>query len=326
MSKSLIDLRKRPHPPSRSLQEYINKCLDYKAIQLNKSLNKYFITDTEIVLKNFIKIKSIHDIDSKKIKDSLFFIYFETDDQYLPHLDKLIKEGGKLVIHKDYRKHNYINSNYNCKLALLDTINTPCPSHYNEIIHQNICQALEQTKHLEGDYVEIGVYKGGSALTALNYMKHANIKKKSYFFDTFDGFDYEEATNSTETHWNKNNNHHKLWGVDKTMQKIQKLLESKCPNQDFELIKSNICRDRLPDKIKKIVVANIDVDILEATEDALNKVHKKIVKGGIIICEDPTSTPGLIGAFYAMEKFLQSLEGKNYMKLHLLGQYFLIKL
>ena len=48
-----------------------------------------------------------------------------------------------------------------------------------------------------------------------------------------------------------------------------------------------------------------------------------MVKGGIIISEDP---PGLIGAFYAMEKFLETSEGKNYMKLHLLGQYFLIKL
>ena len=82
----------------------------------------------------------------------------------------------------------------------------------------------------------------------------------------------------------------------------------------------------MPDKIEKIVVANIDVDILDATRDALNKVDEKMVKGGIIICEDPTSTPGLIGAFYAMVKFLETLKGKNYMKLHLLGQYFLIKI
>jgi hypothetical protein len=34
----------------------------------------------------------------------------------------------------------------------------------------------------------------------------------------------------------------------------------------------------------------------------------------------------LIGAFYAMEKFLETPLGKKFMKLHLVGQYFLIKI
>ena len=153
-------------PPSslrkwNDLQNQINNSLDYTAINNYKHLNKYLITDSEIVLRYFTKIKSINDIDIEKIKESLFFIYFETDDQYIPHIDKIIKNNGKLIIHKNYSKYNYFHSNKNCKLALLDTINTPCPSHYNEVIHQNICQALEQTKHLQGDYVEIGVYRGG---------------------------------------------------------------------------------------------------------------------------------------------------------------------
>ena len=212
-------------------------------------------------------------------------------------------------------------------MALTDTLRCNSEiSHFNEIIHGNICQALEQTKHLEGDYVEIGVYLGGSALTSLNYMKHSNIKRKAYLLDTFDGFDYEEATNSCETHWNKNNFHHKLFGIEKTMTRIQGLLSRECPEQEFELVKSNICVDELPETIDKIAVANIDVDIYDATRDALIKVASKIVKGGIIIAEDPTSTPALIGAFYAMEKFLQTDLGKKFMRLHLGGQYFLIKM
>ena len=104
------------------------------------------------------------------------------------------------------------------------------------------------------------------------------------------------------------------------------MLTEQCPKQKFELIKSNICTDKLPSIIENIVVANIDVDLFDATKDALNKVAEKIVKGGIIIAEDPTSTPALIGAFYAMEKFLETSKGKKFMKLHLLGQYFLIKM
>jgi hypothetical protein len=196
-------------------------------------------------------------------------------------------------------------------------------SHYNEVIHGNICQAIEQTKHLEGDYVEIGVFKGGSALTALNYMKHANIKRKSYLLDTFDGFNYDEAKKSSDLGWSGT---HKLWGEEQTMNRISTLLSEECPTLEFKLIKSNICKDEMPLEIKQIVVTNIDVDIMDATYSALEKVSDKIVVGGIIIAEDPTATPGLMGAFVAMENFLKTETGKKFMKLHLTGQYFLIKL
>jgi hypothetical protein len=288
---------------------------------------KYLITNTDLNINNFIKLESIDDIDSLLISNSLFFLHFISDDEYIYHLDKIISNNGKYLIQMNYDKHNYVHSNKKCNMALTDTIRCNNEiSHYNEIIHGNICQALEQTRHLEGDYVEIGVYKGGSALTALNYMKHSKIIRKSYLFDTFDGFDYDEATNSFETHWEKNNNHHKLFGIENTKKYIQNILTRECPESDFILIESNICRDELPSDIKNIVVANIDVDIFDATRDALNKVAIKIVKGGIIIAEDPTSTPGLIGAFYAMEKFLDTPLGKKFMKLHLVGQYFLIKI
>ena len=94
---------------------------------------------------------------------------------------------------------------------------------------------------------------------------------------------------------------------------------------DFKIIKSNICEDNLPNEIKKISCANIDVDLLEATESALYKIAEKMPVGGIIICEDPTSTPACIGAFYAMETFLKSEQGKGFVKIHVSSQYFLLK-
>lgn len=301
--------------------------IDHIAVNSYSNYTKFLITNTNLIINDFIKISSIDDIKPDIITKCLFLLHFICDDEYIYHLDKIINNNGKFMIHSSYNKNIYLFTNKNCNFALSDT--TKCNdeiSHFDVIIHGNICQALEQTKHLEGNYVEIGVYKGGSALTSLNYMKHANIKRKSYFLDTYDGFDYDEATNSCETHWNKNNDHHILFGVEKTMKYIENILLRECPDQEFKLIQSNICTDELPDSIEKIVVANIDVDIYDATRDAFNKVAPKIVKGGIIIAEDPTSTPGLIGAFYAMEKFLETEMGKKFIKLHLVGQYFLIKL
>ena len=149
-------------------------------------------------------------------------------------------------------------------------------------------------------------------------MKYSKINRKSYFLDTFDGFNYDEATNSCETNWKKDNNSHMLFGAKNTMNYIQTILSCECPDQDFKLVQSNICVDELPSDIKKIVVCNIDVDIYDASRDAFSKVSEKIVKGGIIIAEDPASTPGLIGAYYAMEKFLQTPIGKKFIKIHLI--------
>lgn len=310
--------------------ETIKNQIDTRAIKNYKHLlYKFLITNTEFEFENFSKISSIDDISENIISNSLFFLHFNTDDEYIYHLDKILKYNGKFIIQKNYAKYMYYHSNKLCKQTLMETVKYQQKgliSHFSVMTHGNICQAIEQTKHLNGDYVEIGVYKGGSALTALNYMKFSNIKKNIYLLDTFDGFNYSEAESSVETHWQNNNNHHRLYGPENTIKKINNVLSEACPNQHFEIIQSNICSDALPSHIQNIVVANIDVDLYDATKYALEKVADKIVKGGIIISEDPTSTPGLIGAFYAMETFLKTPIGKKFIKLHLTGQYFLIKM
>jgi hypothetical protein len=275
-------------------------------------------------LENFNKVSSIDEVNTETISKCFFFLFFHSDDEYLYHINVIHKYGGKIIPDMLCSKWSYVHANKHTRYALMDTLKrNNSITHYNEVIHGNICQAIEQTKHLEGDYVEIGVFKGGSALTALNYMKHSNINRNTYLLDTYDGFNYDEASKSCDIYWNGT---HKLWEANETMNYIQTLLKEECPLQHFQLIKSNICKDALTSQINKIVVANIDVDMLEATYSALEKVAEKIVVGGIIIAEDPTATPLLMGSFFAMESFLNTEIGKKFMKLHLGGQYFLIKL
>jgi hypothetical protein len=110
------------------------------------------------------------------------------------------------------------------------------------------------------------------------------------------------------------------------MKRIDDLIRRSNNEQRFKIIRGNICKDELPKEMQKIVIANIDVDMYDATRDAIRKVAERMVRGGIIIAEDPASTPQLIGAFYAMEAFLKTQVGKKFMKIHVTGQYFLIKM
>ena len=46
--------------------------------------------------------------------------------------------------------------------------------------------------------------------------------------------------------------------------------------------------------------------------EAIKKVSKKLSNRGIIMCEDPVRTPGLYGAYYAMEKIFKINRRKRF--------------
>ena len=187
-------------------------------------------------------------------------------------------------------------------------------------LQQNIIQVLSMTKDLDGDYVEVGVLAGSSLLTTLNYLRRSNSNRMSYGLDTFEGFNYEKASNSSVSYWE---NTHKLGNYNKVMEKISLVLDS--THQKYKLFKCDICKDQLPVEISKISVGYIDVDMFEPTKDALDKISPKIVKNGVIICEDPTSTPGLIESYIALKMFLETKEGSQYSIITLSNVYVLIK-
>ena len=150
-------------------------------------------------------------------------------------------------------------------------------------------------------------------------MKAIGVHRPTWLLDTFDGFNYPQAASSADGIWKDT---HKLYGPAETMRRVSEVLEE--TGQEFHMVQSNICAEELPKEITKIAVANIDVDIYDATKAAMEKVAPLIVRGGIMICEDPTSTPGLYGAFVAMHEFLDSPQGRKFMPLFKGGQYFLI--
>ena len=187
--------------------------------------------------------------------------------------------------------------------------------HFCPVDFENIFQAIKAGQFLEGDYVEIGTFKGDSASAALNYMKKSGINKKAYFIDTYEGFNYDEAFNSNDTYW-------KSGHTDTSLERVSKRLEK---YSNAKLVKGNIIKDELPEEIKQICVVNIDVDLYEAVKAALYKVKDKVVTNGIIIAEDYGHTPTLIGGQKAVQEFIE--DNKNdFIPLYLnSGQMFLIK-
>ena len=186
----------------------------------------------------------------------------------------------------------------------------------------NLLQFIDNTKNVDGDFVEIGCYFGSSTCVMARYLAENNIQKKIFVYDTFNGFEYKSAYESSDISWTGT---HSTDGKTAVENRIKSRLKNLSNN--LEIHKRNILDPDALKEVKEISFANIDVDLYEATYSAILKVHQKLNINGIIVLEDAGHTPWLLGAKVALEEFLEG-EGKNkYHVIHMeSGQYILIKL
>jgi len=297
---------------------------------------KYIVSDCDIspAIESKVGrvIRSLDEIPASEIPQSVFYVCFACDSNALPVLRKIKEHGGQFVPNQHYEKTNYRFINRYAYDAMKWTWRQSerVGGWLEPSVHENVCEALELTKGVEGDYVEIGVYLGASALTAINYLRglsqRHSRRRKAWLIDTFDGFNFEEAHGSFDVMWD---NTHELARHGITMDFVRETLSAGNAGEadgDFELVQGNICADDLPAGVGTISVANIDVDLYESTVAALNKCAPRMAVGGIMICEDSTSTPGLYGAQLAMQEFIETDAGKCFLPVFKQGGYFLIKL
>ena len=184
--------------------------------------------------------------------------------------------------------------------------------------YENIVQALSSTTSLKGVYIEVGVFRGNSAVAAMEYItKKEMTHRVCYFFDTFEGFTYDAVYTSQDIRFV--DTHFQETSIDYVKSRLDGY--SNC-----KVRKVNIITDDLPASINSCAVANIDVDSYEATKHALLKVVPIMVNGGIIILEDYGHTPATLGGFYAIREFMRSSLMESFTRIHMpTGQLFLIK-
>lgn len=292
------------------IMQSIQKCIK----KFGNNTKIYVLTDIENFPAEYTVI-SKEQVDFIEDNDYIIILAYNKDFLAIEAIQYLRNKNIKYIpLITPYPLARYFHTDKNAFDTLLEeSINNNwhfCPGDF-----ENIFQALKTTKDLEGDFVEIGTFKGDSGAATLNYMNKAQINKKAYFFDTFEGFNYEEAYNSEDILW-------KGTHIDTSLNKVQ---ERFAKYKNATVLKSNIITDELPMEIEKICVANIDVDIYEAVKAALYKVKDKVVTNGIIICEDYGHTPALIGAQKAVNEFLEENQNQ-FLSIYLSsGQLFLIK-
>lgn len=186
----------------------------------------------------------------------------------------------------------------------------------------NIVQAIDLTAGIDGDYVEIGCYRGSSACVAVRYMRARGMSRQCYFFDTFDGFSYDAARTSSDATWSGT---HATEGQQTVRRRIERHAD---PESGLRVAveRLNIVEQDLPVSIQNVAVANVDVDLYEAVRDGIAKIAPRIAPGGILIVEDAGHTPALIGSRVALSDFMETSMGAAFTPVYLeSGQTFLIR-
>jgi len=146
-----------------------------------------------------------------------------------------------------------------------------------------------QKNKIEGDIVEIGVWKGGSMMSMiLAYEKYAETERNFHLYDTFSGMTPPLDIDADYA------------GVPATVGMLTSvLIKAECPYAEvYANIKrhvkydmnriSFVTGDILKNTVypEKIAILRLDTDWYESTKFELEHFYKYVVPGGIIIIDD----------------------------------------
>ncbi|MDZ4370678.1 MAG: TylF/MycF/NovP-related O-methyltransferase [Phenylobacterium sp.] len=141
---------------------------------------------------------------------------------------------------------------------------------------QTALWAVQQALHVEGDLVELGVFRGHTTLFVAEYIDFAAIPRQWLLFDTFDGIPDDQL----DAGWDKPNNVYKgTFSFEEVRDRFQHI-----PN--VSVIKGRVpevLEGRAPDKIAFI---HMDMNNAGAEIAALDTLYDRLSPGGFILFDD----------------------------------------
>lgn len=177
----------------------------------------------------------------------------------------------------------------------------------SELETEKILSTARECLAVEGDYVELGCYKGDTSLMLAELLVEKSVDnsaKKLWIYDSFEGLPKKGKKDESE--------------VGKDFQQGELAVTKK-------EVKARFLRAGLPvpvikkawfnelteaDLPEKIAFAFLDGDLYESIKDSLRLVEKKICTSGVIVVHD-YDNPALPGVMEAVDEWL----GKNNVKM-----------
>tara|TARA_Y100000768_G_scaffold388801_1_gene387312 strand:+ start:78 stop:827 length:750 start_codon:yes stop_codon:yes gene_type:complete len=159
-------------------------------------------------------------------------------------------------------------------------------------------QCSKNLAKTQGQILDIGCLMGGSGFI----MSKLNLKGKTYLFDSFSGFRNNDGLHKKDIFVYKD--------IDFIKRNINKLKLKK-----IYVFKTYFPKN-LKIKINKVKLCHVDVNTYKETKKIFNYLHKKMIRGGIIIFDDF----GIWGVD-GIKKFIYEIERKYSEKYYFIKNY-----
>ncbi|MBR2795645.1 class I SAM-dependent methyltransferase [Candidatus Saccharibacteria bacterium] len=167
---------------------------------------------------------------------------------------------------------------------------------------ERIIDLAKKCLEVNGDFVELGCYKGDTSLLLEDVLRDSG--KKLWIYDSFEGLPEKGVEDESELGRDFQKG---VLGVTKREVK-ERFLRAGLP---VPVIKkawfSELKDDDLP---KEIVFAFLDGDLYESIKDSLRLVGDRVVPGGVILVHD-YNNPALPGVARAVDEWMR---GRTWVK------------
>lgn len=149
---------------------------------------------------------------------------------------------------------------------------------------------------IPGDFVECGVWKGGSSMViAYTLLKMNEASRKIYLYDTFKGMakpskeDYLISRKDffAETEWRKERKEdHVEWAFSPISEVKNNILSTGYPEDKLVFIEGKV-EDTIPKTIpSKIALLRLDTDWYESTKHELTYLFPMLTQRGVLLIDD----------------------------------------
>jgi O-methyltransferase len=161
----------------------------------------------------------------------------------------------------------------------------------------SLYQAVKYTldNQLPGEFVECGVWKGGSSmLIALVLKKYGATDRKIYMYDTFEGMSEPTEADKAVTGETAKQlldeqdkmKENSIWCYSTLDEVKSNLAKTHFPKENLVFIKGKV-EETLPNiKPEKISLLRLDTDWYESTKIELELLYPRLAENGILIIDD----------------------------------------
>lgn len=187
----------------------------------------------------------------------------------------------------DMQDEDFINAFKNCKDQSFTSV--------EPLFALNLSVKYIIKNKIAGDFVECGVWRGGSAMMMAYTLKSLGVTdRKIFLYDTFEGMseptekdaDYRNRSasallNSSDKLEGKN-----IWCYSPLEEVMENLKRTGYPMENFVLIKGKV-EETIPGQVpKQIALLRLDTDWYDSTKHELEHLYPLLMHNGVLVIDD----------------------------------------